>query len=1303
MASDRRSESDEDTEVLLVMLQSLLDEQMPEEALLEALWSADGDVDLAAHALRDKRASSTRTIVTAQKAKTKRKRGGTMLENWLVLHEPVPSALAKKPRSSSKTTAPTRRRSREEAVIIVDNEESLAGPSSSKMLTMTRTPEKPKMSLLDVLRAPPNSPPASMMPKLAPMTLVTPTVIAKHTPTTLHTSILPPDLACRLYFTLLDEAEASWQRSKWFLVERLVESPHLTSFYIRDKESNEWNESAKYWYNGLEAPAAMSFPSELEEACSYVEKVVNEELEKRKRFGAEWGGDTGWKANVAAANRYKGAKEGVGFHSDGLTYLGPYPTIASLSLGTERIFRLRETIPMDEKTRTAQTFNIPLPHNSLLIMHAACQEHFKHSIPILPGSGIDVFRPPFLRDDVTDRARAYNERINVTFRFYRPDFGPESIPRCRCNVPTVLRANQKGRGRTAVDSGAAEMRYFWVCYAGAQNEGKSCGFVKVLDMKAEGRGPLLSDVLASGKSVEGHTRFSMPTILQTLASLFTGSNSRETGGPLSAGPSTRRRTLVSSTKDAFSLSTHSPTMDAAERSASINGPTSSTAFSYPPTSPTNTYDYVPHSDYTGQQHPSPIFKSLGKNSSPILPMHNDPSSNTIHVSPKDSYPALHHTWNRLRTWLAAEYNELGDTLNYGIDPSIVSGVEMELGLPLPSAVRDSYLICDGQEVESSAGCSEGLFFGLTLLPLEDVLEEWRFWREVDEDPNTGANDHLRGVMQSIPEDYVRREYSCRGWLPLVTDRAGNYLGVDLHPADQGSYGQVIVFGRDFDTKVVMWRGEGEGGWGRWLSGLVDELENGDGFEMAGAGDGSSGSEDELGYESYFQSPTAAGRGDRADGAGGGLRLTGDYKGWNVLEAWADRSVKRWIETGIYKEPEPEPEPEPESVEKPDIEIINASPTKPLAAVKPILDLGEQQTQSLGLIKSSSTDDISTATTPTTLRPPESVSTERSSSVSETSLPIPKPVPMPSADDFLSGSSPTFSAPASSRLSEDEHSPQLQHLSSAPTRQLQMASENPSLTDVDLDSRPLVADTSFTSVHRDDSIKSMASAELMAPPSSNILGIGSSQQTDSTLETILPAALTTRVQKEIEIMTPTAQSFTKPSFTNISEVAPPVPSKTPPTSSSSKSGRSLTNGSVAPLAPLKVSRLARSNSPGAAVSPSKVPLPTGDVASPIVEPSLPDSRPGTPNSVGSAASKHRQSKTLHNKSTTKSISNFFNKDKDGVKDKEKESAPRGSSEDMKDKDKTRSKRGSAFGAPFKTLVSSAGKKKEKEKEKDELVS
>jgi len=262
-------------------------------------------------------------------------------------------------------------------------------------------------------------------------------------------------------------------------------------------------------YNGRQGEVTKQFPPSMEEACKIVELVVNDEMRKRKRFPLEWGGDPGdpdghltWRANFAAANCYEGAKEAVGFHSDRLTSIGPYPTIASLSLGTRRMFRLREVIPVDEVgKRAAQTFDIPLPHNSLCIMHASTQERFKHSIP--PRNTIDRFHPPYpqppdLPEFTFDPG---NCRINITFRFFRPDFHPDTIPRCKCGEMTTLRPDMKGRQRKSEGSGkgwSADVGgdrvtgYWWACTAGDQNEGKGCGFWKVMDVKAEGRGPFVS-------------------------------------------------------------------------------------------------------------------------------------------------------------------------------------------------------------------------------------------------------------------------------------------------------------------------------------------------------------------------------------------------------------------------------------------------------------------------------------------------------------------------------------------------------------------------------------------------------------------------------------------------------------------------------------------------------------------------------------------------------------------------------------------------------------------------------------------
>ncbi|KAH8106757.1 hypothetical protein BXZ70DRAFT_997706 [Cristinia sonorae] len=364
-------------------------------------------------------------------------------------------------------------------------------------------------------------------PKHPPLTLSTPEMIAKHVPCTMHTSVLPPELACRLFYTMLDLSQ-DWSRNKWWLFDRLVESPHKTSFFIRrypsssETEGAEMDEAAQFWYNGRQTGPSPPFPKAMEEACQYIENIVNAELLKRERFPLEWGGDAPhseensssddarkiiWRANVAASNCYEGTKEGVGFHSDALTYLGPYPTIASLSLGTTRTFRLREVVPANEKDdRAARTYNIPLPHNSLTIMHASCQEMFKHAIP--PQRTLDLFHPQHpppqeLRDRMT--SESYNQRINITFRFFRPDFKPSSIPKCKCGVPCILRPDMKNRYTLPLQAAEGEKsgrplrreavaKYWWTCHSGAQNEGKGCGMWQVMDAQAEGRGPFVGDV-----------------------------------------------------------------------------------------------------------------------------------------------------------------------------------------------------------------------------------------------------------------------------------------------------------------------------------------------------------------------------------------------------------------------------------------------------------------------------------------------------------------------------------------------------------------------------------------------------------------------------------------------------------------------------------------------------------------------------------------------------------------------------------------------------------------------------------------
>jgi hypothetical protein len=120
----------------------------------------------------------------------------------------------------------------------------------------------------------------------------------------------------------------------------------------------------------------------------------------------------------------------------------------------------------------------------LLIMHASAQENFKHAVP--PQRVIDAFKVK--HHEHGGDAKTHLSRINITFRFYRPDFAPRTIPRCNCGVPCILRPDMKGRNAQGLVT-----KFWWTCYAGAQNDGKGCALWKEMDCEAEGRGPMIGE------------------------------------------------------------------------------------------------------------------------------------------------------------------------------------------------------------------------------------------------------------------------------------------------------------------------------------------------------------------------------------------------------------------------------------------------------------------------------------------------------------------------------------------------------------------------------------------------------------------------------------------------------------------------------------------------------------------------------------------------------------------------------------------------------------------------------------------
>jgi alkylated DNA repair dioxygenase AlkB len=95
----------------------------------------------------------------------------------------------------------------------------------------------------------------------------------------------------------------------------------------------------------------------------------------------------------ALLNLYRNGKDSISWHSDDESMLKLLSPIASLSFGSERVFKMRH------KTGAHPTMHMVLKSGSLLIMGGKCQKFWLHAVE----KDTDVTEP----------------RINITLREYQ--------------------------------------------------------------------------------------------------------------------------------------------------------------------------------------------------------------------------------------------------------------------------------------------------------------------------------------------------------------------------------------------------------------------------------------------------------------------------------------------------------------------------------------------------------------------------------------------------------------------------------------------------------------------------------------------------------------------------------------------------------------------------------------------------------------------------------------------------------------------------------------------------------------------
>lgn len=304
----------------------------------------------------------------------------------------------------------------------------------------------------------------------------------------------------------------------------------------------------------------------------------------------------------------------------------------------------------------------------------------------------------------------------------------------------------------------------------------------------------------------------------------------------------------------------------------------------------------------------PGLRSLLTN---LINQSSDVQMQTLNREGLPPLPSIDSLWDRIEKWLEEEYPELEDSLNDGASTADLNEFERDLAIgPLPVEVRQFFKIHDGQ---FRGGKPTGLIMGLSLLDIESIMEEYAVWAKVAEriekqvvavnqqrklpEESTSASfsnnekqlNNFLAHQKSVPINAVQSYYIHRGWVPLIKDPCGNLIGLDLAPGPAGLRGQIILYGRDFDTKIVVATSLQE-----FLFQFITDLELGNYEIDQSESNTDNGFLDSAQNDDYMIGDEDEGNGDLAfldrDGSEFGAELKGKI---SYIEALKRRALKRY--------------------------------------------------------------------------------------------------------------------------------------------------------------------------------------------------------------------------------------------------------------------------------------------------------------------------------------------------------------------------------------------------------------------------
>ncbi|GJH13034.1 SMI1/KNR4 family protein [Caballeronia novacaledonica] len=166
-------------------------------------------------------------------------------------------------------------------------------------------------------------------------------------------------------------------------------------------------------------------------------------------------------------------------------------------------------------------------------------------------------------------------------------------------------------------------------------------------------------------------------------------------------------------------------------------------------------------------------------------------------------------WKRIETWLKQNAPEIRGDLSPGASDSAFVEASKAFGIDLPQEMVDSYRIHDG-----SRGGAGPLFGDWRLLSLAAAGRAWNTIVPV-------TDDEALDDVEDVAAPQIKGEWWNPRWLPFASNSSGDFLCVDLDPAESGTPGQIISYYHAEPRRELL-----ATGFNQWLSNFAADLESG---------------------------------------------------------------------------------------------------------------------------------------------------------------------------------------------------------------------------------------------------------------------------------------------------------------------------------------------------------------------------------------------------------------------------------------------------------------------------------------------